>query len=123
MNRLLTYILLFSLILQVSSSLVVKLNYAINIDYIAEVLCINKDKPELSCHGKCHLAKELKKDDQRKTDKTTNQEERLYLLTSTPDISYKWNSFRLDKSNSKIYQFAIIEADKTVSEHPPALFV
>ncbi|WP_299626344.1 hypothetical protein [uncultured Tenacibaculum sp.] len=33
--------------------------YAINYDYIAKVLCINTDKPELSCNGKCHLKKKL----------------------------------------------------------------
>ncbi len=34
-------------------------NYLINQDYIAEFLCINKDKPELECNGKCYLAKQL----------------------------------------------------------------
>jgi len=35
-------------------------NYLINQNYIAEFLCINKDKPELECNGKCYLAKQLK---------------------------------------------------------------
>lgn len=35
--------------------------YAINYDYISKVLCINKDKPELRCNGKCQLMKELEK--------------------------------------------------------------
>lgn len=35
--------------------------YALNQDYIAEFLCINKDKPKLQCNGKCHLAKQLEK--------------------------------------------------------------
>ncbi|MDB2462592.1 hypothetical protein N9W61_00595 [Algibacter sp.] len=35
--------------------------YVLNQDYIAEFLCINKDKPELQCNGKCHLVKELEK--------------------------------------------------------------
>lgn len=35
--------------------------YAINYDYIAKVLCINKDKPELNCNGKCQLMMELEK--------------------------------------------------------------
>ena len=38
------------------------LEYMINKDYIAEFLCINKDKPEMACGGKCHLMKELEKD-------------------------------------------------------------
>lgn len=35
--------------------------YVINQDYIAEFLCINQDKPEMQCNGKCHLYKEVKK--------------------------------------------------------------
>lgn len=35
--------------------------YMLNQDYIAEFLCINKDKPKLACKGKCHLAKQLEK--------------------------------------------------------------
>ncbi|GAA4888905.1 hypothetical protein GCM10023311_11090 [Flaviramulus aquimarinus] len=35
--------------------------YVLNQDYIAEFLCVNKDKPKLQCNGKCYLVKELKK--------------------------------------------------------------
>ena len=35
--------------------------YILNQDYIAEFLCINKDKPELQCNGKCHLIKASEK--------------------------------------------------------------
>ena len=35
--------------------------YAINYDYISKVLCINKDKPELQCNGKCQLMQKLEK--------------------------------------------------------------
>ncbi|RMG83363.1 MAG: hypothetical protein D6707_01185 [Bacteroidetes bacterium] len=37
------------------------INYFVNYDYISKELCENKDKPELKCHGKCYLQKELKK--------------------------------------------------------------
>ncbi|APG66470.1 hypothetical protein LPB136_10235 [Tenacibaculum todarodis] len=33
--------------------------YAIKYDYISKVLCINVDKPELQCNGKCYLMKKL----------------------------------------------------------------
>lgn len=42
-------------------NMVIIIDFNINQDYIAEVLCINKDKPEMKCNGKCHLTKELKK--------------------------------------------------------------
>ena len=37
------------------------LEYAVNYDYITQVLCENKAAPELECNGKCHLMKELAK--------------------------------------------------------------
>lgn len=33
--------------------------FQINRDYIAEVLCINKDEPEMACHGQCFLKNKL----------------------------------------------------------------
>ncbi len=35
------------------------LDYYLRKDYIEKNLCINRDKPEMHCHGKCHLKKEL----------------------------------------------------------------
>jgi hypothetical protein len=34
-------------------------NYFINYEYIAEVLCINKEKEVLACNGKCQLTKDV----------------------------------------------------------------
>ncbi|WP_404986280.1 hypothetical protein ACI513_03995 [Chryseobacterium sp. M5] len=42
-------------------------NYIVNYEYIVENLCENKDKPELSCNGKCYLAKELSKTEKQST--------------------------------------------------------
>ena len=33
--------------------------FQLNIDSIIEKYCVNKDVPQLSCNGKCHLAKQL----------------------------------------------------------------
>lgn len=34
-------------------------NYFLNYDYIAEILCINKEKEVLQCNGKCQVTKEI----------------------------------------------------------------
>lgn len=34
-------------------------DYIVNYDYIVNVLCENKDEPELQCDGKCYLSKML----------------------------------------------------------------
>lgn len=38
------------------------LYYELNIDYIIEELCVNKDKPQLQCNGKCFLTQKLTQD-------------------------------------------------------------
>ncbi|MGM5632071.1 hypothetical protein O2K51_14325 [Apibacter raozihei] len=35
------------------------LDYGLNYKYFSTVLCINKNKPETHCNGKCQLAKEI----------------------------------------------------------------
>ena len=57
MNKL-VLIVVFSLVLKPVFPLV---EYAVNYDHIAKVLCVNKAKPKLKCNGKCHLMKELAK--------------------------------------------------------------
>lgn len=37
------------------------LEYLINYDYIVSELCENRDKPILSCNGKCYLGDQLEK--------------------------------------------------------------
>jgi hypothetical protein len=51
-------ILVFAVVLKPIFPLV---DYAVNYNYIAKVLCVNKTKPILKCNGKCHLMKELAK--------------------------------------------------------------
>lgn len=35
------------------------IEYSLNKDYIAKVLCINKEKPKMHCDGKCYLMKRV----------------------------------------------------------------
>ncbi len=39
-------------------------DYVSNYEYIVNVLCENRDKPELKCNGKCYLTKQLAKEAQ-----------------------------------------------------------
>ncbi len=42
------------------------ITYVVNQDYIAEFLCVNKDKPVLKCNGKCYLSMQLKAQSEKK---------------------------------------------------------
>lgn len=34
-------------------------NYELNIEEITDLFCENTDKPEMNCHGTCHLKKQI----------------------------------------------------------------
>jgi hypothetical protein len=59
-SRVLSILLLALYGLTLSQAYIPQVNYWMNRDYIAAVLCENKDKPELDCNGKCHLKKQIK---------------------------------------------------------------
>ncbi len=46
------------------------IEYLFNYDYIANELCENKDKPILTCNGKCYLEKQVKKQQNLDRDQT-----------------------------------------------------
>ncbi len=46
------------------------IEYLVDYKYISEVLCINKEKPKMQCHGKCYLKKELAETTKEKSDKS-----------------------------------------------------
>ena len=55
-------------LLVLSRPLLPYLEFAINQDFIASVLCINREKPEVECGGKCHLTKQLQKAGKEETE-------------------------------------------------------
>lgn len=65
MKRVILFLLIASLLVSSAAKTVLLADYLLNYDYIAKVLCINKDKPEMHCNGKCHLAKQLQQQDEQ----------------------------------------------------------
>lgn len=94
-------------------------NYAVDYTYISENLCENKDKPELSCHGKCFLVKELSKTQQDSTQNITKvnsidnfiaQDIFTFKIDPVFILNDKFNTEHFDFYDSK-YSFTIF--------HPP----
>lgn len=64
--------------------------YAVNYDYIAKVLCINKSRPEIHCNGKCYLSKELAKTNDSESSplqKTKNSGQKILDIYILPEIA------------------------------------
>ncbi|QQY83001.1 hypothetical protein JJL45_03130 [Tamlana sp. s12] len=55
----LSYLLFFVLALRPIYNMGCVAYYELNIDYIIETYCVNKENPEFKCNGKCHLATQL----------------------------------------------------------------
>ncbi|WP_148868671.1 hypothetical protein [Tenacibaculum adriaticum] len=95
--------------------------YAINYDYISKVLCINKDKPELNCNGKCQLMKELKKqkDDDFKSLRVQMEEypigfvQLMSLNNKKQIVAYKTHQFYYQQDYSYLFEFSTF--------HPPTV--
>lgn len=74
------YLLLFSIMLPTVSPWGTIAYFHLNRDYIAKVLCENRQRPELKCNGKCYLARKLKEQEDNKDKETTNQVQNLPVL-------------------------------------------
>jgi len=71
-------ILLVSLFLvQSFTRTFILLNYEVNKDYISRVLCENKANKNLHCEGKCHLKKELQKEEKKESTPAGNSKEKF----------------------------------------------
>ena len=51
-------------------------------DYITEKFCVNKDKPELQCNGKCHM-KDMVAENSEKESKKMSHVENILLVFYT----------------------------------------
>ncbi len=64
--------------------------YLIGNGSFEKAFCINQEKPELQCHGKCHLAKLAREEQEQKQSQTpspANEEERLRTSYIEPAVS------------------------------------
>lgn len=56
-------------------------NYEVQKSYYTNVLCVNQDKPDLKCNGKCHLNKQLAQDDQKESEPKAPTSESFHETT------------------------------------------
>ncbi|QJX45630.1 hypothetical protein HMJ29_01235 [Hymenobacter taeanensis] len=75
MRQAVAILLLCSLMVQCTGRFGIVAGWWLNQDYIARVLCINRDKPQLKCNGRCHLRKELKAQEEREQKQQTGSKQ------------------------------------------------
>ncbi|MDO6597418.1 hypothetical protein Q4512_10875 [Oceanihabitans sp. 2_MG-2023] len=119
-----TYIFTFLLTtLLLFNSTRVSLTYIYyNMDTVGfiEVFCVNKDKPELVCNGKCHLKKVAKSQNkEQKTPESIIDFKQLLLYTNTLETMVFSKKQHVKKKQINTYQN--LYSFKNISDcfHPP----
>lgn len=83
------------------------ISWKINQEQITAEHCINKNRPELKCAGKCYLSKILNKNEDRDyLNKTKNNNHKLELLKKIDyflSIGFEYNTISLINCNSTNY--------------------
>lgn len=102
--------------------------YVINYEYIATVLCINKDKPEMHCNGKCHLMQELAKVSEKELPLTPTKK---HVVTETEVLFYQelesfafdgfFNESTLHITSNYFNFYQLLKSSGTF--HPPCFIV
>jgi hypothetical protein len=87
LQKVVAILLLFALAVQGTSQLAVLAGYELHKNYIAQVLCINRDRPAMHCDGKCYLMKKLREDQQRKDTENGNVTGRTDVVLYCPEAS------------------------------------
>lgn len=123
MKSALVYILLIATLLPTVSPWGTIAYYHVNKDYIARVLCENRDKPQLHCDGKCYLAKQLKAQQDREDKETTErvQNTPLLQLFCQTNLPFQFRSVLtvLASVEFSVYTFPSYVAPMSGPFHPP----
>lgn len=123
MKNALVYILLIATLLPTVSPWGAIAYYHVNKDYIARVLCENRDKPQLHCDGQCYLAKQLKAQQDRQDKETTErvQNTPLLQLFCQTNLPFQFRSVLTVLASVKFssYTFPSYGAPMSGPFHPP----
>jgi len=85
------------------------IDFKINQDFIAEVLCINKEKPMSTCNGKCYLSEKLQEaEEQEEKQAPTSKKERLEVIYYYTKSSFDF-LLNTDCFISKVYPACVDE--------------
>jgi len=105
----------------------VQLDYLVHKDFISSVLCVEKDVPDSTCEGKCHLRKELSKLDEQQD---TQSNAPIHVSVSSIDFIGEAFSLKLDFLATSLsideierYQRVLTEGAYQIESPPPELSV
>ena len=125
MRTVIIYIWLITTILPTFSQWGTIAYYQINKEYITRILCINRDKPQLNCNGRCYLAKKLKaqqeKDDQRTSEQVQNIPSLQLFASALTSFTFLTANFLQNQQQTFSYRLGTYQAPLSILVPPPCL--
>ena len=120
MRSFIALLLASAFLFQSTSKLFIVAHYALNKDFIAKNLCENKAKPQMHCNGKCHLKKQLQKEDKKEGSVPVSSKEKFEIQLFSEKQSIL-NSVTINSKQdaSFCYFFNIYNNHLSSVFHPP----
>jgi len=115
------YFLILATIVANSSQLFVYAGFELNQKYIVSELCVNRDKPQLHCNGKCYLMRKLKQaEEKEKSRERENQRGFFQQAVITASLSLKTYSFLFVKEYPTEPSFCLSQHIADIFQPPKA---
>ena len=116
-------LLALAIFAQQGSKALILFDYCLNKKYIASTLCENRNRPQMHCNGKCHLRKELKKEDERQGNERQNitEKQEIYCCENFDSSELNLNGFSKSTSLLTKITVQIYAAPLSTPFHPPCV--
>lgn len=100
----------FIFLLQPASKLIIAIQFYINQEHIAQTMCVNRNKPEVLCSGKCVLNNMMEaSEESEKQQIPPSQKDKIeYWIVSFPNVNVPENRVHLLKQQNTL-KFNYIE--------------
>jgi len=79
-RAIIAHILIFTTLTANFSQLFVYAGFELNQKYIVSALCVNRDKPQLHCNGKCYLMLKVKQAEEKEKSRERENQRNLFQL-------------------------------------------
>lgn len=122
MKRAVVPILILLMLAQTFSQWLIVMDYEINKDYIAKVLCENKNRPQLKCKGKCQMMKKLAEEEKQQQSSELKAGNQSLIVSSTAHFA----SLQKPAVSESFIDYQELPVPHTVTRsyaifHPPAI--
>jgi hypothetical protein len=114
-------VILVCLILQLQpiNNLLIIFSYVINKEFIATVLCINREIPDNDCQGSCQVAEQLKEQEKKKKEQSGIMSQKTDITLCLPVSSAYLFPPAHDQNYPALYMNKKLSTAPSSIFHPP----